>query len=943
MKLPRPILISLTFLVFAVGAWLLLTVRSLSPESHESRTVQADRFGLEGDEREAFMTENEIIEESEALIGMSDYFYDRYLYPTYQFDNQWVVEAREQAGRIPSTMPAGNHPAQRNGQPLRLGTDAFTSLGPNPLDGLGVGGIAQGRINVVVIDPVSPSVAYFGSDGGGVFKTTTCCSADTSWRVTTDQDNLQGIAIGDLTIDPVDHNIVYAGTGDLRYGSTSFGSSGLLKSSDQGETWELLGADVFGPFYTNPGTNPQYNSIGKVRVNPNDNQQVAVGTKFGVHFTYDGGETWTDACVVNATNNQRQDVTGMEVRDQGTTTDLIVALGTRGTETPIQQNLNQNGANGVYRAVWPTEGCPDGWTLISTPANGWPVGTGSGINNEQPNGNILGRIDMAISESDPDVIYTEVQAVVTSTHELLGVWRTDDYGATWVQVADNNDVRNCAGTQILNHDQNWYDQGVTIDPNNPDVVWIRTLQIHRSTDGGVTFENTDCGGDDVHVDQHGGAYIPGSSSEMLFTNDGGIYYTANANEPVKDDIDFVALNANFDTSAMEFYGGDITANFATRSDPGVVGGMQDNGSAVYQWDLEVGEVITPAMWIERLGGDGMRSLLEPTTSGRLYMQSQNGNVSRYDGFLDTSGVGATGRWVQLQERRPFIMPLDINRWGDCTDTDGDTFGCEKLLAGTYRIWENINGAEGPLLSWYPNSPDLTRGNVPPPNGLSERAYVNQMSYAFDDDTIAIAGTMDGKVWFGFEMGQGITETATWVDLTGDNTVLPNRPILDVITGRGASPKGYAAIGGFSQNTPDQPGHVYEVTCSGTNCATFTWADKSGNLPNIPVDSIMVNPNYPQQVYAGTDWGLFFTNDITAASPNWFRFDGLPHVMVWDLTVDRGFTTLAVFTRSRGVYAWPLPDAPIVEPTPTPTMTPTVTPTPTTRFLYLPIIRRAGTE
>ncbi len=940
MKIPRPVLISLTFLVFAVGAWLLLTVQTLTPEGDDSRTVQADRFGLEGDEREAFMTENELMEESEALIGLSDYFYDRYLYPAYQFDNQWLVEARAQAERIPAAMPAGSHPAQRNGQPLQLGTEAFTPLGPNPLDGLGAGGINQGRINVVAIDPVSPSVAYFGSDGGGVFKTTTCCSAATEWRVTTDQPNLQGIAIGDITIDPVDHNIVYAGTGDLRFGSFSFGSSGLLKSTDQGETWELLGADVFGPFYTNPGSYPQYNAIGKVRVNPNDNQQIAVGTKFGVHFSYDGGDTWTDACVVNATNNQRQDVTGLEVRDQGTTTDLIAAIGTRGTESTVQQNLNQNGANGIYRAEWPTTGCPSGWTLLSTPANGWPVGTGSGTPNEETGGNILGRIDMAISESDPDVIYTEVQAVVTSTHELLGVWRTDDYGATWLQVADNDDVRSCTGTPVT-HNQNWYDQGVTVDPNNPNVVWIRTLHIHRSVDGGVTFENTDCAGDDVHVDQHGGTYIPGSSSEMLFTNDGGIYYTANANEPINDDIDFVALNANFDTSAMEFYGGDITANFATRSDPGVVGGMQDNGSAVYQWDLEVGEVVTPAMWIERRGGDGMRSLLEPTTDGRLYMQSQNGAVSRYDGFTDTTGINATGPWVASGERLSFVMPLDINRWGACTDTDGDTFGCENLMAGTYRIWENTDGAVAPLASWYPNSPDLTRGDVAPPNGLGDRAFVNQMSYAFDDESIAIAGTNDGKVWFGFGMGQGITETATWVDLTDNNTVLPNRPILDVITGRGATLKGYAAVGGFSQNTPAQPGHVYEVTCT-ANCATFTWADKSGNLPNIPVDSIMINPNFTQQVYAGTDWGLYFTNDITAASPTWFRFDGLPSAMVWDLTVDRGYTTLAVFTRSRGVYAWPLPDAPIVEPTPTPTMTPTVTPTPTTRYLYLPLIQRAGT-
>src|SRR5262249_21833425 len=95
------------------------------------------------------------------------------------------------------------------------------------------------------------------------------------------------------------------------------------------------------------------------------------------------------------------------------------------------------------------------------------------------------------------------------------------------------------------------------------------------------------------------------------------------------------------------------------------------------------------------------------------------------------------------------------------------------------------------------------------------------------------------------------------------------------------------------------------------CTSFTWVDRTGNLPDIPVDSIIVNPNYPQQVYAGTDFGLYFTNDINAASPTWYRFqNGLPSVMIWDMAVDRGSTTLGVFTRSRGAYAWPLPSSPI---------------------------------
>jgi len=100
-----------------------------------------------------------------------------------------------------------------------------------------------------------------------------------------------------------------------------------------------------------------------------------------------------------------------------------------------------------------------------------------------------------------------------------------------------------------------------------------------------------------------------------------------------------------------------------------------------------------------------------------------------------------------------------------------------------------------------------------------------------------------------------------------------------------------------------------VTCT-ANCASFSWADKTGNLPDIPVDSIIVNPKWSQQVFAGTDWGLYYTDNISAASPVWNRFDnGLPHAMIWDMQIDRGSTTLSVWTRSRGAYVWPLPSAP----------------------------------
>ncbi|MEY2541012.1 MAG: hypothetical protein QOI22_614, partial [Verrucomicrobiota bacterium] len=102
---------------------------------------------------------------------------------------------------------------------------------------------------------------------------------------------------------------------------------------------------------------------------------------------------------------------------------------------------------------------------------------------------------------------------------------------------------------------------------------------------------------------------------------------------------------------------------------------------------------------------------------------------------------------------------------------------------------------------------------------------------------------------------------------------------------------------------------FQVTCAAT-CGSFTWLDKTGNLPDIPADSVIVNPRFPQQVFAGPDWGVYYTNDITVASPVWYRFEnGLPHAMVWDMQIDRGSTTLSVWTRSRGAYVWPLPSTP----------------------------------
>jgi len=803
-------------------------------------------------------------------------------YPTGRFEPQWLVESAREARAIEAGTPLGSLEVRGRAKSV-LGVGAFTPLGPQPLNpGTRA---ASGRVNAIVVDPVDPTIAYFGSDGGGVWKTTNCCSAATTWTVKTDLPEIANIAIGDLTLDPNNHNTIYAGTGDLRFGSFSFGAAGLLKSADQGETWSVLGMDVFNPFY-GPSAGlgfPQYQAIGKVVVDPNDSDNLVVGTKTGLFLSYDAGQSWAGPCLTNAHTTQRQDTTGLLAIDAGATTTLIVAIGTRGAPTPVQPNLDQNGANGVYRATLPLSGCPTGWALLN---NNWPANTGNGV----AGGTTNGRIEIAVAPSNNQVLYAQISDT-TLANGITGLWKSVNQGTTWTQVGSATAYSPSEGTQM------WYDAGLTVDPVNPDVVISSALTLFRSQNGGANFSQIGGNGSPMHVDHHARAYVNNDPNTLLIGSDGGMWLSTNA---AAASPAFITLNNTINT--IEFYSGDITANFATATDRGASGGAQDNGSNTVQW---LGGVPPgPSAWVTRNGGDGIYSRIEPVLGQRWYHSSQNGGlvVSLTGPAGVTQSAAALAAWGG--DRLSFVMPVELYRYGtlDAPDSGCTTaLGCSRMLGGTNRVWETILGAV-PASSWYANSPDITKGT------LGVRSFINQLAHSVTDPRIAIVGTNDGNVQYGFGLGAGIANTATWVNVTGGNAVLPNRPIMDVATDPLDPRIGYAAVGGFDQNTPSQPGHVFQVACTG-NCASFVWSDKTGNLPNIPANSIVANPLNRAQVFAGTDWGLYYTNNIDAVPPIWFRHEGLPHAMVWDMAIDRGFTTLAVFTRSRGAWVWPLPAAP----------------------------------
>ena len=244
------------------------------------------------------------------------------------------------------------------------------------------------------------------------------------------------------------------------------------------------------------------------------------------------------------------------------------------------------------------------------------------------------------------------------------------------------------------------------------MTFLGTFDIFRSTNGGTTYINLTCGyagGTTVHVDHHALAYLPGSSSVLLAGSDGGAYVTFNANATSPS---FSQLNNSLST--LEFYSGDITANFATAAQPGVNGGMQDNGSAVYVWEAR--QLRRRPSGRLRKGGDGMFARIEPVLGQRWYQESQNGDLA-----VSTSGPSAHSS-RSLAAGRPTAAasssPIEIQKNG-CPPT-----GCTHMIAGCI-----VSGSRLPALgSWTGvNSPDLTK------NTLADRSFINQLNYAWSDN------------------------------------------------------------------------------------------------------------------------------------------------------------------------------------------------------------------
>ncbi|MCP4660286.1 MAG: glycosyl hydrolase, partial [bacterium] len=330
-----------------------------------------------------------------------------------------------------------------------------------------VGPYRGGRSAAVTGIPDQPDVYYFGSTGGGVWKTT---DGGTSWKSVSD--GFFGGSIGAVAVSEWDPNVVYAGGGEKTVrGNVSHGD-GLWKSTDAGKTWTNVGLE-------------DSRHIPRIRIHPKDPELVyvaALGHLFGpneqrgIYRSRDGGETWARVLYVD------DEVGAVDLAMDPTNARILYATFWRVRRSPWSLDSGGEGSG-----LWKTTDGGTTWKeLTSNP--GLPEGP-------------LGIIGITVSRSNPENLYAIVEA------EEGGVYRSRDGGETWTRTNDQRSLRQRA----------WYYTRIYADPANEEVVYVVNVRFHRSQDGGKTFTPIRV----PHGDNHDLWIAPDEPLRMIEANDGG--------------------------------------------------------------------------------------------------------------------------------------------------------------------------------------------------------------------------------------------------------------------------------------------------------------------------------------------------------------------------------------------------------------------------------------
>ena len=352
------------------------------------------------------------------------------------------------------------------------GAEAQQTSAVNPLSGLrwrNIGPFRGGRSVAVAGSASQPNVYYFGSVGGGVYKTT---DGGENWIPVSDGQGFGTGTVGAITVSESDPNVVYVGMGESCIRGNFSHGDGVYKSVDAGKTWKRAGLE-------------DSRIVGRIKVHPRNPDVVYVAAmghaaganeQRGVFRSKDGGKTW-ERVLFKSSKAGAVDLT-MDANNPN----VLFASIWEAKRTPYSLE-----SGGPDSGLWKTTDGGDTWTDISRNP-GLPRTT-------------LGRIGVVVSPANSDRVYAIVEA------EEGGVFRSDNAGATWTRVSADRNLRQRA----------WYYTHIYADPKNPDTMYVLNVGFHKSIDGGRTYTTLN----PPHGDNHDLWIAPNDPNRMIEANDGG--------------------------------------------------------------------------------------------------------------------------------------------------------------------------------------------------------------------------------------------------------------------------------------------------------------------------------------------------------------------------------------------------------------------------------------
>ena len=686
----------------------------------------------------------------------------------------------------------------------------------NKFDGLlewrCIGPFRGGRVVTVAGDARDPNTFYFGAVCGGVWKTT---DAGQYWENISDG-YFTASSVGALEVAPADPNVIYAGTGESTIRIDVSVGDGIYKSTNAGRTWKHIGLK-------------DTRQIAKIRTHPNNADWVyvaAFGHAFGsnsergVYRSKDGGATWENVLHVS-------DKAGaIDISIDKNNPRIIYA-----TFWEAYRKFWQISSGGEDSGIWRSMDGGDTWENLST-NQGLPKGT-------------LGKIGIAASPVRPGRVW----AIIENQPDG-GIYRSDDYGETWVVGSKDNRYISRA----------WYYMHLTADPIDANTIYINNLSFWKSTDGGHHFDEITT----PHGDNHDVWINPNNNQIMVQGNDGGACVSLNGG---------ISFSSIYNQPTSQFYHLDVDSN----SPYYVYGTQQDNSSLRVPSRSPYSSILWDDCDIAGSGESGYIAV-KPDNPNIVYVgaigSSPGGgnSLQRYDHetkqirLISTWPRSMSGHGAQAEKYR-FAWTYPIVFSPHDTDT---------LYIGGNVILKTTNEGQ----SWTAISPDLTKADpetLKPSGGPINRDAVGAEHYA-TVYSLAESPHEPGVIWAGSDDGlMHITRDGgeNWDDITPPN--LPEWTMFNMIE---CSPhdKATAYVTATRFKNDDYAPYVFKTTDYGQTWTSIT----DGIVDDHFTRAIREDPNREGLLYLGTEFGLYVSFN---GGEQWERFQlNLPITPIYDLKV-----------------------------------------------------------